>query len=163
MLLVGPLLAIVLVAVFVVPTLDRTGGGGAIAWPILAVVLVIMVLAIAAGLLLGKRLVGDRIEVAVRSSGDKWHHARLTDIGDGRLRLERYFWQVRIPTGKKLELHVLSLGEDSGRHPRPRQWWSLNPQLTIVDLETDQGTFELAALPSHLRELRERLQEPASA
>jgi hypothetical protein len=49
------------------------------------------------------------------------------------------------------------LGADTGRRPQLGEIWSANPQLHIVDLETDQGPKELAALPSRLTELHVRL------
>ena len=66
-------------------------------------------------------------------------------------------YQVRIPKGEPLELRVTRLGVDTGRRPQFRQIWSVNPQLHIVDLETDRGPKELAALPSRLMELQVRL------
>ena len=106
---------------------------------------------------LGQRLVGDCIEVAMREQGSKkWRHGRLT-VGRGQISFQPYAYQVRIPKGEPLELRVTRLGVDTGRRPPLRQIWSVNPQLHIVDLETDQGPKELAALPSRLMELQVRL------
>ncbi len=118
--------------------------------------LVIPAAAIAIGLRLGNRLVGDRLELAVKPVGGKWGHARF-DVDPGIVHMQPYLWQIRIPKGDRVSLHVDELGEDTGRRPHWRQWWSLNPQLHIVDLRTDRGHYELAGIPAHLEELRDRL------
>jgi hypothetical protein len=128
----------------------------------IAFVIILAAVGIGLGLLLGKKLVGDRIETAFRAPGEKWRHGRL-EVHHGRVTLRRYWWQLRVPVGEPVELVVHELGPDTGRRPAARQWWTLNPQLSIQTLETDQGTYELAALPAHLEELRDRLQEPAEA
>ena len=124
----------------------------------LPIVIAIAGAGIAIGLLLGRRIVGDRIEVAFRDPGGKWRHGRLS-VGHRRVVLQPYLWQLRIPSGESREFEVVDLGEDTGRRPPLRQLWSVNPQLHIVELETDRGQFEIAGLPSHLTELRERLDE----
>lgn len=122
---------------------------------IIAVVLLLAVGGISAGLLLGKKLVGDRIELAYRAPGEKWRHGRA-DLSPGVMRLQKYWWQLRIPTGDPLTLEVESVAREE-RKPSPRQWWTMNPQLRITDMHTDRGTYEIGALPRHLAEVRDRL------
>ncbi len=127
---------------------------------IVGVVVVMGAVAIGIGLFVGTKLVGDRIEIAFRAPGEtKWRHGRL-EVHHGAVALRRYWWQLRVPVGEPIELAVRELGPDTGRRPAARQWWSLNPQMSIRDLETDRGTFEIAGLPAHLEELGERLREP---
>ena len=126
-------------------------------------VIVVAVGSIALGQLIGRTVVGDRFEVAIRTPGEKWRHGRLT-VSPGHLSFQQYRWQLRIPRGAPLEWDIVSLGEDTGRRPSLKQVFSINPQLRIVDLVTQHGTEELAILPAQLDELRERLNaEPAAA
>lgn len=116
-------------------------------------------LAVAAGLLslgiaIGRCLVGDRIEVALRQPGEKWRHGRLT-VSPGTMTFERYRWQMRIPSGEKTPLTNVTLGPDTGQRPPLRHLWSINPQLHIVSLGSDQGQFEVGALPSRIDRLRD--------
>ncbi|MBG6215349.1 hypothetical protein RCH23_003289 [Cryobacterium sp. CAN_C3] len=119
----------------------------------------IAVAATIVGLLLGRRLVGDRIEGAVREPGSKWRHGRL-EVGGDAIVFERYRFQLRIPSGVKQRFDDVILGEDTGRRPPFRQLWTINPQLHIVSLDAQQGHFEFAAMPSQIQELRDRLHEP---
>jgi hypothetical protein len=144
--------------VFLVPALtgaDSRLSGGALTTVIVIAVLV-AIGAVALGLLIGRRIVGDRIEVAMRDSGRKWRHGRVT-VTPGHLSFQPYWWQVRIPAGPAIEMDVNVMGEDTGRRPPLKQIWSVNPQLHIVDIEGSHGSWELAALPSRLTEMRERL------
>ena len=154
----GPLIALIVGLV----VLGSSGGLESIPLPFLVLAVAIFLLvsggAIAVGVLLGRKMVGDRIELAFREGGGRWRHGRIT-LEDGRATLQPYWWQVRIPAGDPMPLDIRELGEDTGRTPPPRRWWSLNPQLRIVDMQTDRGAFEIAALPSHLAEFRERLSE----
>lgn len=161
MLVVLPLIVLVGGFIIMVTLPGRALPAGAL-WIPLAVVLVFFAAALALGLFIGKRLVGDRIELAFRAPGGKWRHGRV-DISPGILTLQPYWWQLRFRSGDPITLHVNGLGDDTGRRPKPRQWWSLNPQLSIVRLDTDEGEYEVAALPSHLAELRERLLEGSTA
>lgn len=157
-------------AIFVVPAVVAAGVTigfaalrgredlGVVVFVTLAVTVPIMIAGILVGLYLGRRLVGDRIELAFRRPGEKWRHARV-DVAEGRVRLQPYLWQVRVANGDPLEMAVERLDLADARKPPFRSWWSLNPQLRIVDLDTDRGRYEIAALPSHLAELRERLHE----
>ena len=110
------------------------------------------------GMKLGDRLlVKDRIEVGMRASDTKkWRHGRIT-VTQGHFTFQPYLWQVRIPRGEPVELEVETMSEDSGRRPSLRQLWTINQQLRIIEIETSMGQFEIAGLPSHLTELRERL------
>lgn len=121
----------------------------------LGALLLLAVIALVAGVALGDRLVGDDIEVAYREPGKKWHHGRV-DVTPGRMSLRKYRWQVRIPTGAPIIFDIIDVGSEE-RRPKAAQWWSLNPQLRIVDVQTEQGPLELGAAPSHLKELRQRL------
>lgn len=152
----GPLIGIV-----VVIAIAATGGFGSVPPGIVLValsgVIVLFALALVIGLVIAKRLVGDHLEVAYRAGDDKWRHGRL-DAARGRLVLQPYWWQLRIPTGDPIVLEVADIGRDE-RKPKPSQWWSLNPQLRIIDVTTDKGEFEIGGLPSHLTELRQRIAE----
>jgi hypothetical protein len=121
-----------------------------------AVALVVAIGATVVGLAIGRHMVGDRIEVAMREEGGKWRHGRIT-VTPGHLSFEPYFWQVRIPHRSPVEIDVDRLSEDTGRHPPWNQMWSINPQLHIVEVASSEQVRELAALPSHVKELRERL------
>jgi len=78
-------------------------------------------------------------------------------VTQGHFTFQPYLWQVRIPRGEPVELEVETMSEDSGRRPSLRQLWTINQQLRIIEIETSMGQFEIAGLPSHLTELRERL------
>ncbi|MDH2442396.1 hypothetical protein QDR37_00395 [Amnibacterium sp. CER49] len=123
--------------------------------------LVIGVPGILIGQRIGRGIVGDRIEVAFREPGTtKWRHGRLT-ISPGQVTLERYRWQVRIPSGDRREYGVTGL-DDTGQRPSLRQIMSVNPQLHIAVLHTTAGDLELAAFPSRITELQRRLGEPGT-
>jgi hypothetical protein len=126
--------------------------------PIAVIAIVVVTgIGVALGLFIGSKLVGDRIEVALRPRGGKWTHGRLTPEPGGVLRFDKYWWQVRIPTGDTTYHQVERLGDNTFRKPKPAEWWSVNPQLRITTLISDHGTYDLGALPAHLVELRERL------
>ncbi|MFZ7086569.1 hypothetical protein [Curtobacterium sp. RRHDQ10] len=110
------------------------------------------------GLAIGRKVVGDRIEAAVREPDGKWRHGRF-EVDPGGVTFERYWWQIRIPSGKKTTFSGVHLGDDTGRRPPLRQIWTINPQVHIVSFDSDQGHFEIAALPSRIDELRDRLPE----
>jgi F0F1-type ATP synthase membrane subunit c/vacuolar-type H+-ATPase subunit K len=139
--------------------------GGARALPPLVIVIAVVVALVvgiggmALGLALGNRIVGDRIEGAMREPGGRWRHGRIT-VTPGHLSFQPYLWQVRIPHGAPVEFDVEELSDDTGRRPSWKQIMSVNPQLHIVDVVAPQGRRELAALPSHLEELRGRLAAP---
>jgi hypothetical protein len=160
---VSPLAGIVIGLGIVVVVISLLGGRLKIPWWVIAGAFVFM-LAIAAaavvgGLLIGQRLVGDRIEAALREPGNKWRHGRLEVEGDAVV-FEPYLLKVRLPSGVKQHLDRVSVGEDRGHRPPLRQLLTINPQLHIVSIDAEQGRFELAALPSRIRELRNRLGDP---
>jgi hypothetical protein len=126
---------------------------------VVVIALIIGIASVALGSVVGRRLVGDRIEVAMREPGGKWRHGRLT-VSPGHVSFQPYRWQMRIPHGRPVEMDVKSLGDDTGRRPSWKQIMSVNPQLHIVEVASLQGDREVAALPSHLEELRERLAGP---
>lgn len=156
--LLGGLVLGLLISVFVLPAIV----GREIPWWIILVsalaTLVVFIPIIFLGMKLGDRLlVKDRIEVGMRASGTKkWRHGRIT-VTPGHFTFQPYLWQVRIPRGEPVQLEVENMSEDSGRRPSLKQLWSVNPQLHIVEIESSMGRFEIAGLPSHLTELRERL------
>jgi len=101
-------------------------------------------------------LVKDRIEVGMRATGTKkWRHGRIT-VTQGHFTFQPYLWQVRIPKGEPVELDVENMTEDTGRRPSMKQLWSVNPLLHVVEIDTSKGRFEIAGLPTHLKELRDR-------
>ena len=139
-----------------------TGQRLVLGWGLPVGVLVVVLIAVGGGLLglrLGDRLVGDRIEGALREPGGRWRHGRVTIDGD-TVTFERYRFQMRIPSGKKQRFDNVRLGADSGQRPPLRTMWSINPQVHIVSLDADQGHFEFAALPSRIEELHERVAAP---
>lgn len=159
--MLGAVPVIILIVVFAI-NFPMNGSSSPLVWVLLAVMIVILLAALVAGLYIGKRFVGDRIELAFRNPGGKWRHGRV-QISPQTLVLQPCWWQTRFPSGAPITLNVDNLAEDTGRRPQAKQWWSLNPQLSIVSMQTDQGEYEIAALPSHLAELRERLLEPAAS
>lgn len=145
------------VAFLIVPAItgeDRSGPWWAYGIGI-GVAAVVGALALTLGLWIGNRIVGDRIEAAVREPGGKWRHGRFSFGQDG-VTFERYRWQMRIPSGKKTLLTGVRLGPDTGQRPPWRQFWTINPQLHIVTLDADQGHWEVAVMPSRLRSFGER-------
>ncbi|MCZ2404248.1 hypothetical protein IV498_13930 [Paenarthrobacter sp. Z7-10] len=62
-----------------------------------------------------------------------------------------------MPHGRPQELEAKELAEDTGRRPRLSHILSINPQLHIIDMATDYGPKELAALPSQITELKDLL------
>ncbi|WP_411699065.1 hypothetical protein [Conyzicola sp.] len=152
---VGLLLGLLIV---LVPTL--LGRGPDLPPAVIAIVigfaLVIAIGGLALGLALGRRIVGERIEAALREPAGRWKHGSLT-VTPGHLSFQPYRWQMRIPRGAPIEIDVDELGDDTGVRPPWKHVLSINPQLHIVTVASPQGNRELAALPSHLEELRERL------
>ncbi|WP_216819852.1 hypothetical protein [Frondihabitans sp. 762G35] len=114
------------------------------------------------GLLIARRRLGDRLSAALRESGGKWRHGRLT-VTPGLIVFEPYRRQTTLVRGTREEYRVGRVGDDTGRRPPRRQLLWINPQLHIVDLDTDRGRREIALLPTALTTLRERLSEPSLA
>lgn len=159
--IITSLIGVVIGVVVVFVLRGSEGAQRAPVWAYVVGVLVAVVVAgvgLLIGLLIGKRIVGDRIEAAVREPGGKWRHGRFVVARSGAT-FERYRWQIRIPSGKKTDFTGVELGDDTGKRPPLRQLWSINPQLHIVTLDSDQGHYEVAAMPS-LQQFRERLGEP---
>lgn len=162
--LILSIVAGMLIGILVVLVVPAIFGNGREVTPGLLLVVVVVTLVVAAfGVLLrqviGKRLVGERIEAVLREQDGKWRHGRIT-VGYGQLSFQPYLWQVRIPSGAPVEMEVSELGEDTGRRAPLRKIWSMNPQLHIVRVVTNRGLWELAGLPSQIEELRTRLSEP---
>lgn len=158
----GPLIGAVIGVVIVLTVFPHLFGERARVpywvWIVTAVVvLVLTVGASAVGLLVGQRLVGDRIEGALREPGGKWRHGRIVVDGTDVI-FESYRLQMRIPSGQKERLNNATLGPDTGQRPSLRKLWTVNPQLHIVTLNSTQGHFEFGALPSRINLFRERLQ-----
>lgn len=153
-LVAGPLFAFVIVAALFAGG-RFPGLAPELFFVISGVLLILTVGGIAVGFFIGNKLVGDRVELAYRAPADKWRHGRA-EIQPGVVKLQRYWWQIRIPVGDPITLDVESIGQEE-RKPRARQWWSMNPQLRIVTMATAQGVYEIGALPSHLAEVRDRL------
>lgn len=151
----------VLIGILIVLLLPVLVGHGRQLQPgfVVVVALVVIVAAVLARQTIGKRLVGDRIEVALREHDAKWQHGRVT-VSQAHLSFQPYLLQIRIPSGDRIELEVSEFGEDTGQRPPLRSIWRLNPQLHIVQLLTNRGPRELAALPSQIAELRKRLSDP---
>ncbi|MCZ2404812.1 hypothetical protein IV498_16930 [Paenarthrobacter sp. Z7-10] len=148
-----------LIAIAIMVLLPVLSGRAVHPGAVLVLVVIVLVFAVPAVLIgqrMGNRLTGDRVEVALRRPNGGWQHGRVT-VSRAHLSFQPYRWQIRIPHGRPIELQVSELGEDTGRRPPLRQIWSINPQLRIIDVATDQGPKELAALPSQIKELRDRL------
>ncbi|MGT2426489.1 hypothetical protein [Amnibacterium kyonggiense] len=156
---VGPIIGVV-IGVGVVGAVTALSGSRLLPPGLLIGVLagaaVVALGATAVGLLIGRRIVGDRLEVALRVPDARWRHGRLEADAD-RSTFHPYVWQVRIPTGEREELGPTAIRPDAPRRPALRTIWSLNPQTRIVTLETARGPVEVAALPSRLELLRQRL------
>ena len=157
---IGGLFVGVLLGVLIVLLPSLLGRGPDLPPAVVAIVigfaLVVAIGGLALGLALGRRIVGERIEAAMREPGGPWQHGSFT-VTPGHLSFQRYRWQVRIPRGAPVEFDVDDLGDDTGVRPSWKQVLTINPQLHIVTVTSPQGDRELAALPTHLEELRERL------
>jgi len=124
--------------------------------------LVIAVVAAAAGLLLGRKIFGQRLELALRPAAEtKWRHG-WAEASPGRLRFHRYKWQVRFVSGDPVDFIVHTVGSDSGERPSKKQLWSVNPSLHIIDIDTDQGPLQLGLQAHQVDTIRTQLQ-PANS
>lgn len=113
------------------------------------------------GLLIGRRVFGQRLELALRPAGEtRWQHGRV-DAAPGRLVFTPYKWQVRFISGSPTQYEVLAVGEDTGRRPSKKQLWSVNPALHVVEVETDRGTLQLGLQGHQVDDVRQRLQPEA--
>jgi hypothetical protein len=113
---------------------------------------------IVAGLLLGRRIFGQRLELALRPAGETtWKHGRI-DASPGHMRFRPYRWQVRLFSGEPVDFVVHEVGLDTGRRPSKKQLWSVNPSLHVIEAETDQGTLELGLQSHQVDDIRARIQ-----
>lgn len=124
-------------------------------WALLIVLIVGLALLLGAttiGLLIGQRLVGNKLELAVRAGGGKWRHGRA-ELQGSRLTFWPYYWQIRVPKGDREELLITGLDQTHSRRPALRELIALNPQARVVRAETASGPIEIAALPSRLHSM----------
>ena len=128
---------------------------------ILAAGLALLLAAVTVGLLIGQRLLGERLEIALRDTRGRWRHGRV-EIHGPRLTFLPYYWQVRIITGDREELGITHLEETHGRRPSLRELTALSPQVRIVSAETKSGPIEVAALRSRLQTIAHALTRPIS-
>lgn len=164
--LVAPLLGVVVGVIVVVALIDwehpHSKGARLPGWVLPLAIMVVVVVWVAAavvGVIVGRSIAGRHVEVALRRPGQKWAHGRLT-FAAGAFTFERYRFQMRIPSGDKTTYRIHGVGEDSGRRPSLKNVWTINPQLHIIELETDRGPLELGALPYRIPDIRERLTQP---
>ena len=126
-------------------------GGGAVG-------LIIAVVAVVVGLLLGRRIFGQRLEIALRTAGEtKWQHGRV-EVSPGHMRFRRYKWQLRFASGEPVDFLVDEVGTDSGERPSKKQMWSVNPSLHVFEVKTDQGTLQLGVQAHQVDDLRSQLE-----
>lgn len=120
--------------------------------------LVIAVAAAAAGLLLGRKVFGQRLELALRPAAEtKWRHGWV-EAWPGHLRFHRYKWQIRFVSADPIDFAVHAVGLDSGKRPSKKQLWSVNPSLHVIDIETDQGPLQLGLQAHQVKTIRTQLQ-----
>jgi len=124
--------------------------------------LVIAVAAAAVGLLLGRKVFGQRLELALRPASEtKWRHGWV-EASPGHLRFHRYKLQIRFVSGDPVDFAVHAVGLDSGRRPSKKQLWSVNPSLHVIDIETDQGPLQLGLQAHQVDTIRMQLQPTGS-
>ena len=125
--------------------------------------LVIAVAAILVGLLLGRKIFGKRLEIALRPAGEtKWQHGRV-EASPGQMHFRRYKWQLRFVSGDPVDFVVDEVGADSGARPSKKQMWSVNPSLHVIEVKTDRGTFQLGIQSHQVDDLRSQLQPATTA
>ena len=133
-------------------------------WVLLLVLVVALALVLGAttvGLLIGRRLVGNKLELAVRTGEGKWRHGRA-ELQGSHLTFWPYYWQIRVPRGEREELVISRLDQTHSRRPSVRELIALNPQVRVVRAETASGPMEIAALPSRLDSIARTLGTSAS-
>lgn len=155
-------LAVAIVAIAFAPVI--TGDSWSKDWELNIGAIGVSVLVLAAAIVIGalarRRIVGDRIEVAIRRPGEsQWHHGRV-NVDVGHMTFQPIAIGFRGEPRGPVQFDVKAIEVDRGRHPSLRQIWSINPQLHIVQVDTNHGPRELAALPSRISELRRRLESP---
>ena len=120
--------------------------------------LVVAVGATFLGLLVGRRVFGQRLEVALRVAGESaWQHGRL-EARPGCFEFIPYKWQIRFVSGPATLYQVRAVGEDTGQRPSKKQLWSVNPALHVVDVETERGGVQLGLQAHQVAEIRQRIQ-----
>jgi hypothetical protein len=125
--------------------------------------LIIAVVAVVVGLLLGRRIFGQRLEIALRTAGEKkWQHGRV-EASPGRLRFRRYKWQLRFISGEPVDFLVDEVGADSGARPSKKQMWSVNPSLHVIEVKTDRGTLQLGVQSHQVNDVLSQLQPVTTA
>jgi len=125
--------------------------------------LVIAVAAILVGLLLGRKIFGKRLEIALRPAGEtKWQHGRV-EASPGQMHFRRYKWQLRFVSGDPVDFVVDEVGADSGARPSKKQMWSVNPSLHVIEVKTDRGTVQLGVQTHQVDDLRSQLQPATTA
>lgn len=125
--------------------------------------LVIAVAATAVGLLLGRKVFGQRLELALRPATEtKWRHGWV-EASPGHLRFHRYKWQIRFVSGDPVDFAVHAVGLDSGKRPSKKQLWSVNPSLHVIDIDTDQGPLQLGLQAHQVETTRTQLQPADSS
>ena len=103
-----------------------------------------------------QRISRHRPEGAIRLPGRRWQHGRLM-VTPGVIGFESYRWQVRLQSGENRSIRVTGVDDWSGRPPSRREWWSINPDVRIIQLSTTDGVVEFAALPHRLAIVRTEL------
>lgn len=125
--------------------------------------LVIAVAAILVGLLLGRKIFGKRLEIALRPAGEtKWLHGRV-EASPGQMHFRRYKWQLRFVSGDPVDFVVDEVGADSGARPSKKQMWSVYPSLHVIEVKTDRGTVQLGIQSHQVDDLRSQLQPATTA
>ncbi|WP_314100606.1 hypothetical protein [uncultured Frigoribacterium sp.] len=120
--------------------------------------LVLAVAATAVGLLLGRKVFGQRLELALRPTTEtKWRHGWV-EASPGHLRFHRYKWQIRFVSSDPVDFAVQAVGLDSGKRPSKKQLWSVNPSLHVIDIDTDQGPLRLGLQSHQVDTIRTQLQ-----
>lgn len=120
--------------------------------------ILIAVFAAVIGLVVGRRVFGQRLEIALRTAGQtKWQHGRV-EASPGHLRFRRYKWQLRFASGDPVDYSVRGVGHDTGQRPSKKQIWSVNPSLHVIEVETDRGTLQLGVQAHQVDNLRGQLQ-----
>lgn len=133
-------------------------------WALLIVLVVGLALLLAAttvGLLIGRHLVGDKLEIGIRAGESKWRHGRA-EMQGSHLTFWPYYWQIRVPKGDREELVLTRLDHTHSRRPALRELTALNPQVRVVRAETTSGPIEIAALPSRLHKIASTLATSAA-
>ena len=123
-----------------------------------ALFLIVLFGTTAIGLSIGRRIVGDHVEVAIRAPGERWRHGPLAVRPGHSLSRRTQFNFTSHPGTQSSLTKTNSVKTRPGARAYVRFGSSILSS-HIVQAKTDLGIRELAALPSTLEELRERLNE----